>query len=85
MANEKQTSYSTSDFRLAAFLLAAGSKMVDVVPGADRRLSFCFADGTELQNLIKDYQFGDPLISVRKLYDAESRLKTLIFTTPTKK
>ena len=68
--------YETSEFRTAAYLLALGEKMTST-RWEGRRAFFKFF-GIGLEGKADEFQMGDPLVKARSLFDAQSRLKTII-------
>jgi hypothetical protein len=74
---------STDSFRTAAYLLATGHPIIATSRSKmGRKVQFRFCDTPALQEAIQDFRFGDPVVSVRALFTAQSQIKSLIFDAP---
>ena len=72
---------STDSFRLATVLLASGHPVADT-RREGRKTLFIFAGSEGLRDAIDEFQYGNPVLPVRDVFQAQSRLKSLIFDSP---
>lgn len=69
--------YKTVDLYLGAFLKARGIELLDV-DRADRRVTFLFKDGAEVQKLVTGF-YNDAEVGVSAYKNALRDLKSLIY------
>ena len=67
--------YETPDFGLAAFLVARERRMVRNRKEG-RRVFFTFAD---VDDDVKEYRFGDAMVSAHKILSAQKQLRSIIY------
>ncbi len=72
---------STDSFRMASFLVAVGCPIAGTSK-AGRKTRFKFQDTQALRDAVQEFRFGDPEVSVRDLFSAQSQIKSLIFDAP---
>lgn len=70
--------YQTSDFYVAAYLLASGVRLLRSDRSNPRRVVFVFSYNEGEQNLIEDFLFGRSKVDPRKLISAIKELKQLL-------
>ena len=78
------TTYATSDFYTAAYLLAGGSARLADVVWSGRRAEFVFQSSGErsFTELLGGFRDGSAKVSAKKFVDAIAALKRELFSAP---
>lgn len=72
--------FTTSDFYTAAFLKAAGLKLIGINKADPRRFHFVFKDQEERAKLLEDFFVGDAKVEVRNFIASIKELKSLMYS-----
>lgn len=78
MDNENKN-FETSDFCLAAYLLAKNIPLTSTEREASNRVTFIFSQSDELSLLINSYFQMQAMIEPMAFFAAQKRLKQIIF------
>lgn len=80
MNDEKnENNFGTSDFYLAAFLVAKGLKLNNVDRNDPRRFVFVFDDVKHREKLVQDFLFGNSEVEPKSFAGAIKNLKHLLY------
>lgn len=75
-----QQQFRTTNFYLAAYLLAEGMKLLDIDRSNPRRSVFVFAEEPKREDLVHNYNFGqEALVDARKYSLILKELKSKLY------
>ncbi|MBI2600488.1 hypothetical protein HYW42_00895 [Candidatus Daviesbacteria bacterium] len=77
---ENQTdNFSTSDIKIASYLLSKGISLIGVERPQVRKVIFVFEKSNLITQLIQDYLSDKAIVNPRVLFESFANLKSIIF------
>jgi len=77
---ENETSdFSTSDIKVASFLLSKNISLIGVDRSNDRKVIFVFERSSQTNQLIQDFMSDRATVNPRVLFESFANLKSVIF------
>ena len=74
-------SIQTDSYRMATYLLACGIP-VSGTRREGRKTHFIFGGSQAVRDAIEEFRYGSPVLPIRDVFEAQSRIKSLIFDAP---
>ena len=71
--------FHTTDFRISAYLLSQGIKLVRIDRGNGPKATFVFQDNGRINELIKSYWQDEAFVNPKHIYNAQKELKELLY------
>lgn len=75
---EKQTEFSTSDIKVASFLLSQGISLIGV-DRTNKKVAFVFEKSERITKLIQSYLADKATVNPRLLFASFDHLKSVIY------